>query len=115
MGLDVIFPNVEVVKLRHSFGYCQSCNFSPPTSFAQQCRSVQVAYGLLIHECQRLARTYFQARFSRLTTMLANVGLEELPLPLQRNVIFKREEIDQVTYDAQGSLVGSAIARTEPL
>ncbi len=115
MGLDVIIPNVEVVRLRHSFRGCPLCHFTLPSRNAQQCRSVQVAYGLLIHECQRLARTYFQARFSRLTTMLANVGLEELPLPLQRSVIFKREEIDQVTFDAQGSLVGSAIARTEPL
>ena len=115
MGLDVIFPNVEVVKLRHSFGRCRLCYFTRPSRIAQQCRSVQFAYSLLIHECQRLTRTYFQDRFSRLTTMLANVGLEELPLPFQRNVIFKREEIDQVTYDAQGSLVGSAIARTEPL
>ena len=114
MGLDVIFPNVEVVKLWHSFGYCQICNFSPPTSFAQQCRSVQVAYSLLIHECQRLTRTYFQTRFSKLAILLANLGLKQLPLSFQRKVIFKREEIDQVTYDAQGSLVGSAIARAKP-
>ena len=115
MGLDVIFPNVEEVSMQHTFRGCQLCHFTLPSRFAQQCRSVQVAYALLIHECQRLARTYFQVRFSKLKFLLANVGLEELPPSLQRSVTFKREEIDQVTYDAQGSLVGSAIARTEPL
>ena len=115
MGLDVIFPNVEVVNLLHTFRSCRLCHFTRPTRIAQQCRSVQVAYSLLIHECQRLARIYFQTRFSKLKSLHANVGLEEFPLSFQRNVIFKREEIDQVTYDAQGSLVGSAIARTEPL
>lgn len=97
LNLDIIFPNVEEILLRHVVNRCTDCHFQVPGEIKEMPAEEQTAYVLKAHKCMRLARAPF-ARFTKLTTFRANLGLVQLISSYQDIVFFTRETLDQETF-----------------
>ncbi len=98
LNLDVIFPNVQVIKLNHFVNRCTDCAFQVPEGIEEQPAERQNAYAYRVHQCMRLARAFFGAPFPKLTAFKADVGLKLLSSSFREDVTFTRETLDQETF-----------------
>ncbi|KAH9407249.1 hypothetical protein TYRP_012799 [Tyrophagus putrescentiae] len=99
LNLDVIFPNVQVIKLHHTFNQCTDCAFQVPKGAEKQIPAGTAdAYAHKVHRCMRLGRASFGSSFPKLSTIKADVGLRQLlSSSFRKNVTFTRETLDRET------------------
>ena len=98
LNLDVIFPNVQVIKLHHTFNQCNDCAFQVPEGTEKQPAKTADVYAHKVHRCMRLGRASFGSSFPKLSTIKADVGLRQLlSSSFRKDVTFTRETLDRET------------------
>lgn len=89
MNLDVFFPNVQAILLRHNFISCQECKFQIPTEIEDPETNDNSRQ---VRECLRLARISFK-KFTKLSVLEANVNPSQVNA-LPEDMTFTKETLD---------------------
>lgn len=113
MNLDILFPNVQVILLRHTILRCTECNYAlPQANLVPLHSNAQLReFSRYLHECMRRGRLPL-ARLLRLKVLRSNIGYSDRPGAMIRDVVFKRENLDRETFQLEERLEAEGVEAT---
>lgn len=97
LKLDVIFPNLQVMEIRHRFKSCTKCNFYVPNEIQELSAELHTVYSTQVHECARWTRLFLFTRFPKLNHLNAFVDVPNLDSSHYAGGEFTRKTMDQMT------------------